>query len=246
MKSINGKSALVTGGARGMGAAISKALAAEGATVTLTYAHSDSKALQVVSEIEAAGGRAQALQADNRNVEALEKAVHAAASFGSGLDILVNNAGVFDVGPIETLGADAFDNTLSINVRGTYLTTRAAAEYMGENGRIITIGSNLAARVPGPGISLYALSKAALVGFTKGIARELGPRRIAANIIHPGSTDTDMNPSDGPNAAGQKSLMAIPQYNRAEDVAGLVVWLAGQASITLTGSELTIDSGTNA
>lgn len=245
MTNLNGKAALITGGSRGVGAATAKALAAQGAFVTLTYAQSAEGAQNLVQEIEAAGGKAQAVQADNRDEMAMAAAVEAATKYHDGLDVLVNNAGIFNVGPFEELDAAAFDQTISVNVRGVYLITQAAVKKMNKGGRIITIGSNLAVRVPGPGMSLYAMSKAALIGLTKALAREYGAREIAANIIHPGSTDTDMNPADGPFSDAQRSLMAIPRYNQPTDVANMVTWLAGSASPTITGAEFTIDSGTN-
>lgn len=246
MTELKDKVALVTGGSRGIGAAVARRLAGQGAAVVFTYHQSEGRARTVVSEIEAAGGRALAVRADNRDAAAVEAAVARALDAFGRLDILVNNAGVFDVAPIDELTLDRFDRTVEVNVRAVFAASRAAARVLPEGGRIISIGSNLAQRVPGPGISLYALSKAALIGFTKGLARDLGARGITVNVVHPGSTDTDMNPADGETADLQRGLMAIPRYNEADDVAGLVAWLAGPQGRAVTGSEFLVDAGANA
>jgi len=244
--SLKNKVALVTGGSRGIGAAIAKRLADEGATVAVTYSQSKAKAEALVAEITKGGGRALAIQADNRDPGAVEAAVGAVAAKHGRIDILVNNAGVFDAGTVTEVTADDFDRTIDVNVKAVFLATRAAAAHMPEGGRVISIGSNLAQRVPWPGMSLYVLSKSALVGFTKAVARDLGPRGITVNIVHPGSTDTDMNPADGELAGPQRGLMAIPRFNEASDVAGVVAWLAGPDGRSVTGAEFTIDGGTNA
>ncbi|HET8728917.1 MAG TPA: SDR family oxidoreductase [Alphaproteobacteria bacterium] len=246
MPVLEGKIALVTGGSRGIGAAIARRLAAEGATVAITYGQSQEKAHGVISEIEAGGGRGMALRADNRDAAAVEAAIDAVVEAHGRVDILVNNAGIFDAAPITDLTVEDFDRTVDVNVRAVFVATRAAAPHMPEGGRIISIGSNLAQRVPWPGISLYALSKAALVGFTKGVARDLGPKGINVNVVHPGSTNTDMNPEDGELSDEQRGLMAIRRYNDASEVAGLVAWLVGPESRGVTGAEFTIDGGTNA
>ncbi|WP_244515120.1 MULTISPECIES: 3-oxoacyl-ACP reductase family protein [unclassified Ensifer] len=246
MTSLKDKVALVTGGSRGIGAAIAKRLAADGATVAVTYSQSKAKAEALVAEITRDGGRALALQADNRNPGAVEAAVKTVAEKHGRIDILVNNAGVFDAGTVTEVTAEDFDRTIDVNVKAVFLATRAAAAHMPEGGRVISIGSNLAARVPWPGMSLYVLSKSALVGFSKAVARDLGSKGITVNVVHPGSTDTDMNPADGDHAGPQRGLMAIPRFNEASDVAGLVAWLAGPDSRSVTGAEFTIDGGTNA
>ncbi|MGH9162115.1 MAG: 3-oxoacyl-ACP reductase family protein [Vicinamibacteraceae bacterium] len=243
---LNGKVALVTGGSRGIGAAVAIRLGSEGAHVALTYARSQDKARTVVSAIEAAGGRALAIAADNTDPAALDAAVEQTlATFGR-LDILVNNAGVFSSAPLETLTLQDFDAAMAVNARAVFIASKAAAAHMGAGGRIISIGSNLAERVPGPGLTVYAASKAALVGLTKGMARDLGSRGITVNLVHPGSTDTDMNPAEGPHADAQRSLMAIPRFGEPQDVAGLVAWLASSDGRFVTGAALTIDGGANA
>ncbi|NQV21946.1 MAG: SDR family oxidoreductase [Rhodospirillales bacterium] len=249
MVRLEGKVAVVTGGSRGIGEAIARRLAAEGATVAITYAQSEEKARAVITDIEAAAGKGKgagmAIKADSQDPAAVEAAIEAVSSAYGRIDILVNNAGIFDVRPIMELGLEDFDRTTDINVRAVFVAVRAAANHMPDNGRIITIGSNLAHRVPWPGFSLYAMSKAALIGLTKGLARDLGARKINVNLVHPGSTDTDMNPASGEMAETQRGLMAIERYNEPGDVAGLVAWLAGPEGRSVTGAEITMDNGTN-
>jgi 3-oxoacyl-[acyl-carrier protein] reductase len=246
MARLEGKVALVTGGSRGIGAAIARKLAEDGADVALTYARSAEPARAVVASIESKGRRAIAILANNTDPDAVESAVkETIAAFGR-LDILVNNAGIFRMAPLEAVTLADFDEMIAVNLRAVFVASKAAAEHMGEGGRIISIGSNLAERVPEPGISLYALSKAALVGLTKGIARDLGPRGITVNVVHPGSTDTDMNPASGSHADVQRSRMAVPRYGEPNEVAGLVAWLAGPEGRFVTGTALTIDGGANA
>lgn len=243
---LAGKAALVTGGSRGIGAAVARKLAEDGADVAVTYARSAEKADAVVAEIEALGRKGLAIAADNREASAVAAAVErSVAAFGR-FDILVNNAGIFPYGALDEMTLEDFDETVAVNVRAVFVASQAAARHMREGGRIISIGSNLAERVPWPGISLYALSKAALIGFTKGVARDLGARGITVNVVHPGSTETDMNPVDGPDSDVQRSAMAIPRYGDAGDVASLVAWLAGPEARSVTGAGLTIDGGANA
>jgi 3-oxoacyl-[acyl-carrier protein] reductase len=243
---LAGKVALVTGGSRGIGAAIAKRLSAEGAAVALTYVNAVDKAEKVVAEIEAAGGRAIAIWADNRNAEAIEAAILRTVETFGRLDILVNSAGIWHASPIETVSVADFDEVMAVNFRAPFVAVRAATEYIGDGGRIISIGSNLAERVPDSGISLYSASKAALVGLTKGLARDLGLRGITVNVVHPGSTNTDMNPADGEHAEPQRVRIATGSFGRPEDIAGLVAWLAGPQGRFVTGASLTIDGGANA
>ena len=246
MSRLAGKVALVTGGSRGIGAAIAHALAADGADVALTYARFAERAEAVAAELVAQGRRGVAIGADSADAAAVAAAVDQTVSDFGRIDILVNNAGIFTAAPIDELTIADFDATVAVNVRAVFAASKAAAAHMGEGGRIISIGSNLAARVPGAGISLYALSKSALVGLTKGLARDLGPRGITVNVVQPGSTDTDMNPAAGPDAEDQRSLMAIPRYGTPQDIAGLVSWLAGPEGRFVTGAAWTIDGGANA
>jgi NAD(P)-dependent dehydrogenase (short-subunit alcohol dehydrogenase family) len=246
MGSLNGKAALVTGGGRGIGAAIARRLAAEGADVAITYAGSLARAEGLAAEIAATGRRAIALRADNRDAQAVEAAVAQAVEAFGRIDILVNNAGIYDAAPIQDLSLQAFDDTFAINVRAVFVATRAALAHMPDGGRVISIGSSLAERAPFGGQTIYSASKAAVVAFTQALARDVGARGITANVVNPGSTDTEMNPADGDHAAGQRDLMAIPRFGTAEDVAGLVAWLAGPEARSVTGAAFRIDGGANA
>ncbi|OSC71900.1 oxidoreductase [Streptomyces sp. 4F] len=238
---LTGRAALVTGGSRGIGAATALRLARDGADVALTYVNRKDAAEDVVRAVEALGRRAVALRADSADAEEAAGAVERAADALGGLDVLVNNAGVGLLGPVEGISVADLDRVLAVNVRGVFLTARAAAARMTEGGRIITVGSCMALRVPGPGGTLYAMSKAALVGLTKALARELGGRGITANIVHPGPIDTDMNPADGPYADGQAALTALGRFGRAEEVAATVAHLASAAYVT--GAEFAVDGG---
>ncbi|MBU9291660.1 oxidoreductase [Burkholderia multivorans] len=246
MNRLQGKRALVTGGSRGIGAAIAKRLAADGADVSITYEKSAKRAQAVVAEIETLGRRAVAIQADSADPAAVRAAVDRAADTLGGLDILVNNAGIFRAGSLDALTLDDIDATLNVNVRAVIVASQAAARHIGEGGSIVSTGSCLATRVPDAGMSLYAASKAALIGWTQGLARDLGPRGITVNIVHPGSTDTDMNPADGEHADAQLARMAIPRYGKADDVAALVAFVVGPEGRSINGTGLTIDGGANA
>jgi 3-oxoacyl-[acyl-carrier protein] reductase len=245
MQKLSGKTALITGGGRGIAAAIARALASEGAHVTITYANSEKRAHAVVAEIERAGGKACAIHADNKVIEDIKAAITHVVDRQGQFDILINNAGVFHAAPIDQLSQENYDDTMNVNVRAVFFATQAAATQIADGGRIITIGSNLAKRVPTPGLSLYSLSKAALVGLTKGAARDLGARNITVNIVHPGPTDTEMNPANGEMSDALRNLMAIKRFNSADEVAAMVTWLAGPDAGTVTGAEFTIDGGSN-
>ncbi|UCI05717.1 3-oxoacyl-ACP reductase family protein [Mesorhizobium sp. B1-1-8] len=243
---LAGKAAFVTGGSRGIGAAIARRLAREGASVALTYVNGEAQARAVAGEIEAAGGRVMAIRADGRDAAAIESAIAKTIDAFGRLDILVNSAGIWRAAPIDSLSLADFDESMEVNLRAPFVASKAAARHMAEGGRIISIGSNLAERVTDAGLSAYSTSKAALVGLTKALARDLGPRGITANIVHPGSTDTDMNPADGPHAEHQRQKMATPRFGEAEEIAGLVAWLASAEGRFVTGAALTIDGGANA
>ncbi|MEU0246242.1 SDR family oxidoreductase [Streptomyces sp. NPDC006235] len=238
---LGGKVALVTGASRGIGAATALRLAREGADVAVGYVNGKEAAEEVVRAVEALGRRAVAVRADAADAAEAAGAVSAAAEALGGLDVLVNNAGVGVLGPLETLSLADVDRVLAVNVRGVFLASQAAAARMPEGGRIITIGSCMAQRVPGPGGTLYATSKAALAGLTKALARELGGRGITANLVHPGPIDTDMNPADGPHAAGQAAVTALGRFGTADEVASMVVYLAGATYVT--GAEFAVDGG---
>ncbi|PZT70736.1 oxidoreductase [Streptomyces sp. SW4] len=238
---LHGKVALVTGGSRGIGAATALRLAREGADVAVTHVNGEAAAQDVVRAVAALGRRAVALRADLADAQEAAGAVERTVEALGGLDVLVNNGGVGLLGPLDGISVADLDRVLAVNVRGAFLTSRAAAARMTEGGRIITVGSCMAQRVPGPGGTLYAMSKAALVGLTRALARELGGRGITANIVHPGPIDTDMNPADGPYAAGQAALTALGRFGTAAEVAGTVAHLASAAYVT--GAEFAVDGG---
>ncbi|CAL9625332.1 Cyclic-di-GMP-binding biofilm dispersal mediator protein [Streptomyces sp. enrichment culture] len=238
---LYGKAALVTGGSRGIGAATALRLAREGADVAVTYVNGKEAAADVVRAVEALGRRAVALRADAADAEEAAGAVTAAVRALGRLDVLVNNAGVGLLGPVETLSVADVDRVLAVNVRGAFLASQAAAAHLPEGGRIITVGTCMTQRVPGPGGTLYAMSKSALVGLTKALARELGGRGITANIVHPGPIDTDLNPADGPYAPGQAAMTALGRFGTAEEVADTIAHLAGAAYVT--GAEFAVDGG---
>ena len=247
MPSLSGKRALVTGGSRGIGAAIALRLAQDGADVAITYERSADRARQVVEGIKALGRKALAIQADSADPAAAKAAVDRAAAELGGLDILVNNAGIArGVGPVEGWTLEDIDQLLAVNVRGVIVASQAAAAHLRSGGRIINIGSNLAERVPMAGITLYSMTKSALLSFTKGLAHDLGPRGITVNLVHPGSTNTDMNPADGEGAGPQLARMPIPEYGKPEDIAGMVAWIASPEGRFANGAGFVVDGGANA
>lgn len=241
--SLSGKVALVQGGSRGIGAAIVKRLAKQGAAVAFTYVSSQAVANELQQQIAANGGKALALRADSADAEAVQQAVDATVAHFGRLDILVNNAGVLAVGPLESFSLEDFDRTLAVNVRSVFVATQAAARHMGQGGRIINIGSTNAERMPFAGGGPYAMSKAALVGLTRGLARDLGPRGITINNVQPGPVDTDMNPATGEFAESLMGFMAVGRYGKVEEIASFVAYLAGPEAAYITGASLTIDGG---
>jgi 3-oxoacyl-[acyl-carrier protein] reductase len=243
MKRIEGKVALVTGGSRGIGAAIACRLAEEGASVALTFNGSPEKASQVVQAIEKLGSRAIAIQADSADAGALISAIDRTVNDLGGLDILVNNAGVLAVGPIDSFALEDFDRTIAVNVRAVFVATQAAVKHMKEGGRIINIGSCNAERMPFAGGAVYAMSKSALLGLVQGLSRDLGGRGITINNVQPGPVDTDMNPANSETAEMLKKLMALPRYGTVEEIAAMVAYLASPEAGYVTGASLTIDGG---
>ncbi|XYH97701.1 3-oxoacyl-ACP reductase family protein [Sorangium sp. So ce1128] len=243
MAEFAGKVALVTGGSRGIGAAIVKRLARGGADVALTYVSAPERGRAVVADVEAAGRRGLAIAADSADPAAVVGAVERTVAELGRLDILVNNAGIALMGPLDAVTLEDVDRTLAIHVRAVFLASQAAARHMGAGGRIVSIGSCLADRVPGPGITLYSTSKAALVGLTKGLARDLGARGITANLVQPGPIDTDMNPAHGAGADEQRSHVAVGQYGSVDDIAATVAHLAGEGGRFITGATIAVDGG---
>src|SRR5437879_652652 len=240
------KTALVTGGSRGIGAAIAKRLAADGARVAITYTKGGDAAARVVKEIERAGGRAIAIQADAADADAVKAAVEkTVATFGR-LDVLVNNAGTAIPKQFEEATLEELDRVIDINVRGTFVATQAALKHMREGGRIIMIGSCVGERMMTPGLVPYAATKGAVKMFTQGLSREVGSRGITVNNIEPGPIDTDLNPAAGDWAVRQLANTALKRYGHVDDVAAFVAFVAGPEASYITGANLTVDGGTNA
>jgi 3-oxoacyl-[acyl-carrier protein] reductase len=243
---LAGKVALVTGGSRGIGAAIVKRLAANGASVAVTYSKGADAAATLVQAIFGAGGKAIAIQADAADADAVRSAVEkTVATFGR-LDVLVNNAGTAIPMNVEETTLADFDRVFAVNVRGVFVATQAALKHLKSGGRIIMIGSSLGERVFMPGMAPYSATKGAVKLFTQGLARELGARGITVNNVQPGPIDTDLNPASGEWATGQKAAVPLDRYGKAEEVAALVAFVAGPESSFINGANLTVDGGTNA
>ncbi|MBM0235422.1 SDR family oxidoreductase [Micromonospora sp. STR1_7] len=240
---LDDRVALVTGGSRGIGAGIALRLAQDGADVVLTYRHDAERAALVVKQIEALGRRSLAVRADGADPGAVLGAVDRAAAEMGRLDILVNNAAVFPFGATEELGMAEVEQTIAVNVRAPYVAVRAALRHLGDGGRIISIGSNVGERAVFSGLALYAMSKTALLGLTRGLARELGPRGITVNLVNPGPTDTDANPADGPNAAAITGFTAVGRFARPADIAATVAHLASPEAGYVTGAVVNVDGG---
>jgi 3-oxoacyl-[acyl-carrier protein] reductase len=246
MSNLSNKVALITGGSRGIGAAIAKRLAKDGATVAITYSKGADAAASVVKAIESAGGKAIAIQADAANPEAVKGAVEkTVATFGR-LDVLVNNAGTAIPKTFEQTTLEDMDWMIDLNFRGTLVATQAALKHMNNGGRIIMIGSCVGERVMTPGLVAYSATKGAVKMFSQALSREVGSRNITVNNIQPGPIDTDLNPADGDWATPQKAATALDRYGKVEEVAALVAFVAGPESSYITGANLTVDGGTNA
>ncbi|MER6754679.1 3-oxoacyl-ACP reductase family protein [Micromonospora echinofusca] len=240
---LDGKVALVTGGGRGIGAAVALRLAQEGADVALTFERNQQRADDTVDQIKAAGRRAIAVQADSADPGAVVAAVDRVAGELGRLDILVNNAGAFLLGPVEQLSLKDFEQTVAVNIRAPFIASQAAVRHLSAGGRIINIGSNVAERAVFPGFSLYAMSKTALIGLTKALGRELGGRQITVNLVNPGPTDTELNPADGPDSDTINGFTALGHYATPADVAAAVAFLASPDGRYITGATVNVDGG---
>jgi len=245
-KKLDGKIALVTGGSRGIGAAIAKRLAADGANVAITYTKGADAAASVVKEIERAGGKAIAIQADAADAAAVKSAVEKTFTTFGRLDVLVNNAGTAIPKPFEEATLEEMDRVLDINVRGVYVATQAALKHMKSGGRVIMIGSAVGERVAAPGLVPYAGTKGAVKMFTQALAREIGSRGITVNNVQPGPIDTELNPASGDWSVPQKAATALDRYGRVDEIAAMVAFVAGPESSYITGANLTVDGGMNA
>jgi NAD(P)-dependent dehydrogenase (short-subunit alcohol dehydrogenase family) len=246
MSELSVKRALVTGGSRGIGAAIALALAEKGADVAITYERSADRAAEVVRSVEALGRRGLAIQADSADAAAVKRSVDEAVAALGGLDILVNNAGIARGGPVAEVSLADIDALLAVNIRSVVLASQAALAHLPDGGRIVSIGSCLGERVPFGGVTIYSMTKSALLSFTRGLAREVGPRGITVNLVQPGSTDTDMNPANGEQADEQRALSALGHFGQPQDIAAAVAFLSGPGARQITGTTLTVDGGLNA
>jgi 3-oxoacyl-[acyl-carrier protein] reductase len=246
MNKLEGKIALITGGSRGIGAAIAKRLAADGANVAITYTKGADAAASVVKEIERAGRKAIAIQADAADAEAVKAAVDKTVATLGRLDVLVNNAGTAIPKKFEETTLEEMDRMIDINIRGAFVATQAALKHMKDGGRIIMIGSCVGERMMTPGLVPYSATKGAVKMFSQGLSREVGNRGITVNNIQPGPIDTELNPAAGEWAVPQKAATALNRYGSVDDVAALVAFVAGPESSYITGANLTVDGGTNA
>ena len=241
---LTGKVALVTGGSRSIGAAIAKRLAADGAKVAFTYVGSEQLALETAGAIEAAGGVALPIQADAGNPDAVRGAIAKVVETYGGLDILVNNAGIaLGGGPIDQISFEDYQRMIAVNVTGVFVATQEAVRHMREGGRIVHIGSSMTRYASFPGASLYTLTKGAVTSFNRSLARDLGPRGITVNAVHPGPIDTDANPQDGQYSDALKKLMATPRFGKPEDVGALVAFLASPQAGFISGTAHHVDNG---
>ena len=246
MFKLKNKVALVTGGSRGIGAAIARRLGADGASVAITYAKGADAAVAVVKAIEEGGGKAIAIQVNATDAAAVKSAVAKTLATFGGIDVLVNNAGTAVPKKFEESTVEELDQLIDLNIRGTFVTTLEVLKHMNSAGRIIMIGSCVGERVMTPGLVAYSATKGAVKMFAQGLSREVGGRGITVNNVQPGPIDTDLNPAGGAWAVTQKAATALGRYGHVEEVAALVAFVAGPESSYITGANLTVDGGTNA
>lgn len=240
---LQGKVAIVTGGSRGIGAAIAKKLAENGANVAITYSNSAARADETVQEIRSVGGEAIALKADSTDAEAIRTVVQETVKRYGQLDILVNNAGIFLGGNAKDYDISAFDRMLDVNVKGPFIAIQESLKHLGKGGRIINIGSVMSAYSSLSEASVYVMTKAAVEGLTRGLTKELGPLGITVNTIQPGPIDTEMNPADGPVAAIVQGTIPLGRYGTVNEIANLAVFLASPESSYITGASILADGG---
>lgn len=238
-----GKVALVTGGSRSIGAAVAKRLAADGASVVITYSTSPEKAASVVKSIVDDGGRAIAILADAGDADAVRAAVAQTIEAFGAIDILINNAGLALGGPIEDIDFETYQRMIAVNVTGVFVATQEAVRHMKQGGRIIHIGSSMTRYAAFPTASLYTLTKGAITGFNRSLVRDLGPKGITVNTVHPGPTDTDMNPDGGPVSEFVKPGIAVGRYGLPDEIASLVAFIAGPEASFITGADIVADGG---
>lgn len=243
MINLSGKVAIITGGSRGIGAATARKLAEAGADIAITFQSTKVEADTVVTDILGLGRKAISIRADAGDASQIVSAVEQTATQLGPIDILVNNAGVGSVGPLDTVSIEEVDRVLNTNTRGAYVTTKATTVHMNDGGRIVNIGSGLSLRVPGPGMTLYAMSKSALIGMTKGLAHDLASRNITVNLLNLGSVDTDMNPADGPYAEFLNTLTPLGRYATPEEIARTIAFIASPECTYLTGACISVDGG---
>lgn len=241
--SLEGKRALVTGASRGIGAGIAKRLAAAGTDVAITYEKSADRAAEVVRDIEARGRKAVAIQADSADVNAIQRSVETAVAELGGLDILINNAGIMRVGDLKDMSIEDIEQLIKVNMRAPIVASKAVLPHLGQGGRIVTIGSYLAERVPWSVVSIYAATKSAMVAFTKGLARELGPQGVTVNLVHPGPIETDMNPETGFYGRRQLEMTSNGRFGKSEEIGDAIVFLVSEKARYITGTALTVDGG---
>jgi len=243
---LQGKVAIVTGGSRGIGAAIAERLAQDGADMAITYSKSPDAAEKLVAKIRATGRRAEAFKADGANAAEMEGLLKRVVAKLGRLDILVNNAGVYECGPVGEIPDELYDREMAVNVKAVFQTIREAAKVLPQGGRIVNVGSVLGERVPFPGLAVYSASKFAVAGLTRAAAQDLAPKGILVNCVQPGPINTDMNPENGPYAEGQKALVPLNRYGQPSEIAAVVSFLVGPDSTFVNGVALNVDGGFNA